>query len=81
MKFLVVFTFAFIALNALQSRAQMDEGQAKDMFRNIAGECRVKEKATEDNIEEIISKKMPESAEGKCMFICLQMQFGVVSFI
>lgn len=79
MKLLVVFTVAFVALFAHYSKAAMDVEQGKDMFRNMAQECKAKEEATDDDIETMLKKEMPESSQGKCMFVCLQVQFGMVS--
>ena len=79
MKLSVLFTVAFVALFAHYSKAAMDEEQAKDMFRNMAQECKAKEEATDDDIETMLKKEKPESKPGQCMMVCLQAQFGMVS--
>lgn len=79
MKLLVLFTVALIAMCAHYTKAAMDEEQAKDMFRNMAQECKTKEKATDDDIELMLKKEKPASRAGQCMMVCLQTQFGMVS--
>lgn len=56
----------------------MDKEEAKDMFRNMAQDCKEQEKASDDDIETMVNESYPETDEGKCLIACMQEQFGIV---
>lgn len=56
-----------------------DMEEAKGMFRNMSQECKDQEKASDDDVEEMVNQNYPSSKEGKCLVACMQETFGVVS--
>ena len=74
MKFLPILAMCLfvVAVTAI------DKEEAKEMFRNMAQECKEQEKATDADVETMVNENYPESKEGKCLIACMQETFGIV---
>lgn len=47
--------------------------------RDMATDCRTAEGGSEQDVEDLIDNKIPESREGKCVGFCMMKQFSMVS--
>jgi hypothetical protein len=74
MKFLILFSF----LSVLLLKVKCDMEQQKALLRGIALECKVNEDASDEDLSRLVSKKPPETKEGKCLMACILEQMGVI---
>lgn len=72
MKFSVLLLCFFIM------SVKSDMEQQKAMLRGIALECKVNEDASDEDLSRLVSKKPPETKEGKCLMACILEQMGVM---
>ncbi|XP_058451193.1 general odorant-binding protein 19d-like [Malaya genurostris] len=72
----VCFVAVLAVVKAEQSDEEMKE-RGKDMLRNLAQDCKEKEKASDDDVESMVEDKMPETPVQKCFISCMQQQFGI----
>lgn len=49
-------------------------------FKKLANECATMEGATNDDLIEILARKVPSTRAGKCVHACLGETIGIVSF-
>ena len=68
MKLFPLLTIGLIVVVA--SVSAMNKNDMKDMFRNMAQDCKEQEKASDDDVETMVDEKYPESKEGRCMMAC-----------
>lgn len=66
------FLASALSLLAVVMVAAIDKEEAKEMFRGMSQDCKETEKATDDDVELMISEQYPKSKEGKCMVACMQ---------
>lgn len=71
--FLVALTLAVVFICT-------DAGNYGAILKSVAGTCKDKEGASDDDVNKISEAKVPETKEGKCLVACLGEQFGIVSF-
>lgn len=77
--FVVIKFLLLLAVSLLAVVVQgMDKEEAKNMFRDMAQDCKGQEKASDNDIEVMVNETYPETAEGKCLVACMQEQFGIV---
>lgn len=76
MKFFLISTIGILAIASIAFA--IDKEEAKEMFRGMSSDCKESEKATDADVELMVSEKYPESREGKCLVACMQEQFGIV---
>lgn len=50
-----------------------------DMFEKWAEDCAVKERATRDDIDDVLAFILPTTPAGKCLNACLGEKLGIVS--
>lgn len=74
MKLLPLLAFGLVAVvNA------MNKTEAQGMFRDMSQDCKDKEGASGDDIEEMVSGGYPSTRPGQCTMACMLDQFGIVS--
>lgn len=56
----------------------MDKEEGKAMIRGMASDCKETEKASDEDVENMINKVKPTTKEAKCLNACMMTQFGVV---
>mgnify|MGYP006359359891 CR=1 FL=1 len=66
------FLSSVLSLLAVVMVVAIDKEEAKEMFRGMSQDCKETEKATDADVELMISEQYPESKEGKCMVSCMQ---------
>lgn len=59
----------------------MDAEEGKEMIRAMAGECKTEAGASDDDVENMIAKKMPDSKPSKCLNACMMKLFNIVNII
>lgn len=74
MKYLIFLIIGTIAVGLVKCDAEED----LEMMKGLADECKKKEGATDQDIQDMVDKKIPNTTAGKCMMNCLQEQFGIV---
>lgn len=57
----------------------MTKEERIDAFFKLANYCVGKEGATNDELEEILSRKIPKSRAGSCLPACISETLGIVS--
>lgn len=60
------------------SSVKSDMEQQKALLRGIALECKVNEDASDNDLSLLVSKKAPETKEGKCLMACILEQMGIM---
>lgn len=48
-------------------------------FMELVQDCKAKEGATDNDIDEMMSEKMPSTQTGKCLSACVAIALGIVS--
>lgn len=76
MKILPLLAFGLVAVVKA-----MDKEEAQGMFRDMSIDCRDKEGATVDDIEEMVAGGYPSTRPGQCTMACMLDQFGIVNFL
>ncbi|XP_035776018.1 general odorant-binding protein 19d-like [Anopheles albimanus] len=66
----------FLGLSIVGTQAD-EVSEAKEMLRGLAAECKQKEGASDDDVENFVNDVMPDSRTQKCLAGCMQEQFGV----
>lgn len=54
-------------------------GEEIDMFEKWAEDCAIKERATRDDIDDVMAFILPTTPAGKCLNACLGEKLGMVS--
>lgn len=75
MKLLSIFAIALLVAQA----KSLTLAEHKSMLIGIAQECKATENASDDDMGRMVSKKAPETPEGKCLVACIMEEMGVVS--
>lgn len=71
----VIFSFSAVVTVV----TAMSEPEIKDAMIAMSEGCKNETKASDEDVELMASKKFPATHEGKCMVLCVQKQFGIVS--
>lgn len=75
MKFLLVLTAALL----LVLTAAYTEEELAAKYKEMSQECKERENASDQDVEVMLNKKSPETAEGKCMITCVLEANNIVS--
>lgn len=59
----------------------MDEEEGKEMIRAMASDCKTESLASDEDVENMIAKKMPETKPAKCLNACMMKLFNIVNII
>lgn len=57
----------------------MDEEEGKDMIRAMAADCKAETGANDEDVENMIGKKMPTTQPAKCLNACMMKTFNMVN--
>ena len=50
----------------------LDKEEAKELLRGMSEDCKMKENASDADLETVLDEKEPATKEGKCFLACMQ---------
>lgn len=69
-----IFIFAIFVIKSSKG----DKEEMKGVARQMMQECKIAEKASDEDVECILNEKIPKSHEGKCVIACSQENSGII---
>ncbi|XP_065158497.1 general odorant-binding protein 19d-like [Atheta coriaria] len=75
MKFIVAFVLCVVVVNAELSK-EFQEAVLKKVME-VGEKCAKQENASQQDIDELMTRKNPSRKEGKCLIACFNEEFGV----
>lgn len=59
----------------------MSNGQRRELEKNVFHECKSTEGGTDDDLNDLIQREVPETETGKCVLACAHEKMGLVSIV
>lgn len=79
MKLSVFLTSVVVIFGLSAVATEMSEEEMKQTMIALSEDCKKEAKASDDDVNLMANKTYPATHEGKCMVLCVQKQFGIVS--